>query len=218
MNILILMAIFQSTAFSKLRNSFGNLTTYRSKGQNIVKEKVTEIKNPKTLKQQKQRTLFHMLVKLTEILSQPIALGLINKEEKQTPANYFVRLNKEAVTVDDKLQVTVDYENLCISKGLRAMPDISAILNTEERSLEIQVETESFESHAADDDEFFCCVVEKAMMKSKLFLLGERSELSSKSLQLPEAWEVSKANLVVYVFCVSKDRTRPGNSVCVPLA
>lgn len=41
------MAIFKSTAFSKLRNSFGNLTTCRSKGQNIVKEKVTTVFNPR---------------------------------------------------------------------------------------------------------------------------------------------------------------------------
>ena len=69
------MAIFKSTAFSKLRNSFGNLTTCRSKGQNIVKEKVTTVFNPRTLAQQMQRLRMKTLVDLCAVYEPVISIG-----------------------------------------------------------------------------------------------------------------------------------------------
>lgn len=208
------MAIFKSTAFSSIRKSFGNLTTYRSKGQNIVKEKMTEIKNPRTLKQCKQRTHFPTLVDLADVFTQAIALGLVSRPVILTAENYFAQLNKKSVTVDDKLEVTIDYSAIQISKGKRAMPEeITATLDSEKGELTVELVAEEFVSHAADDDEFYCFVLEKMRKKAKLFKLGQRSSLTPTPLVLPGKWDFSADNLAIYVFCVSQDGKRASNSV-----
>ena len=120
--ILILMAIFKSTAFSKLRKSFGNLTTCRVNGMNVVREKVDEVKNPNTLKQQKQRKRFPTLMELAGALPEALSLGLAKRPQNNTPENYFMHLNRKAVEVTDELEKTVDYERLVLSQGNRMLP------------------------------------------------------------------------------------------------
>lgn len=61
------MAIFESTAFDRLRKSFGNLTVYHSRGQNILKGKVSEINDANTLEQQKNRRKMKTLVGLCSL-------------------------------------------------------------------------------------------------------------------------------------------------------
>lgn len=218
---LILMAIFDSTAFSRLRKSFGNLTTCQHKGQNIVKEKVTQMKNPKTLPQQQQRKKFPSLVKLSKQFSPAITLGLKgSKQRKHTVENYFVHLNKGNVTVDDGLVVGIDFEHLVLSTGNRAIPDeVPATLETEERMLTLTFEeSDEILVHSADDDEFYCCVVEKTLLRVKTMRIGKRSELSgSQSLTFPAQWNVSADNLAVYLFCTDKTGKKASKTLYVPL-
>lgn len=214
MQNLILLAVFKSAIFDEIRNSVANVTTYRSNGQNIMKKKMTKIKNPRTLKQRKQRTHFPTLVELADVFTQAIALGLVSRPVRLTAANYFAQLNKKTVSVDDKLEVTIDYSAIQISKGKRAMPEeITTTLDAEKRELTVELVAEEFVNHAADDDEFYCFVLEKKRKKTKLFKLGQRSSLTPSPLVLPGKWDISAENLAIYVFCVSQDGKRASNSV-----
>ena len=218
---LILMAIFDSTAFSRLRKSFGNLTTCQHKGQNIVKGEVTQMTNPKTLPQQQQRKKFPSLVELSSIFSPAIALGLKgSKLTKHTVENYFVHLNKENVKVDDGLVVDIDFEHLVVSTGNRAIPDeVPATLEAEERMLTLTFEEgDEILVHSADDDEFYCCVVEKTLLRVKTMRIGKRSELTgSQNLTFPKKWNVSADNLAVYLFCTDKTGKKASKTLYVPL-
>lgn len=199
------MAIFKSTAFSRLVKSFGNLTAYRSRGRNIVKEKVTDVRNPNTLEQQKQRLRMSTLVELAGICSQPIALGFPQRPVEQTPENCFVQVNKDVVTVDEELVKTILYEKLIVSKGNRALPEeIHVALDEENAQLEFQIKSEEFVSHAAADDLFYAAVLEKQKQRMKLFPLGARKTMESVSVTLPGNWLTQQ--LAIYVFVVSKDR------------
>lgn len=196
-----------------MSKSFGNLTTYRLKGQTIVRKKVTEVRNPKTLKQQQQRQRFAVTNELANSFMQAIELGLANKEAKLSVANYFVRLNKDAVIINEQLEVTIDYAAIIVAKGNRAMPeDITLTHDAEMGTFTVEVPQEEFTTHAAADDEFFCYVCERTKLRGKLFPLGERSTLTSKAINLPAKWDSSPDKLAFYVFCVSKDRKRVSKS------
>ena len=122
------MAIFKSTAFSKLRNSFGNLTTCRSKGQNIVKEKVTTVFNPRTLAQQMQRLRMKTLVDLCAVYEPVISIGFPQRERKYSPDNMFVKLNQKAVAVSEQMEVAVDYAQVLVAKGNRRLAEMTVCL------------------------------------------------------------------------------------------
>ena len=77
MNI-IALAIVESPVFSKMKKSYGTVTLYRLKGQNVMRERTTEVKNPRTLPQQKQRKAFPTIVELGSLLSAALEIGYPN--------------------------------------------------------------------------------------------------------------------------------------------
>lgn len=90
------------------------------KGQNVVKKKMKKVTNPNSPEQQKQRKKFPSLVELAALFAPAINIGLKNaKETKHTVENYFVRVNKGNVIVSEGLVMSIDYENLVLSKGCR---------------------------------------------------------------------------------------------------
>ena len=166
--------------------------------RNIVKQKVEKVTNPNTESQQMQRKKFPTLVDLSVKFSPAIAVGLKNaKKTKHTVENYFVHVNKGNLTVDHGLVVSIDFERLILSKGNRAVQEeVSATLDTESRTLTLAFESAEegvFVAHAAGDDVFYCCVVEKTLLQVKVVQLGMRAELadSANAVALPGKWEAS---------------------------
>lgn len=209
--ILILMAIFKSTAFSRLRKSFGNLTTCQVNGTNVVKEKVDQVKNPNTLKQQKQRKRFPTLVELAGIFAEALSLGMVNRPENHSPENHFVHVNRGAVEVTDELEKVVDYERLVLSKGNRALPRQMTVVKEEEgNALTFTIPQRKFNAHSADSDVFYAVVLEKGWLESEVVELGRRSEEIAYTWTLPEDWSMEE--LEVYVFVASADGKAVSNT------
>lgn len=209
--LLILMATFESAAFTKLRNSFGNLTACKHKGQNVVKEKITEVNDPNTLPQQMQRKRFPATVALAAAFSQVIAIGLRGyKLVKQTVENCFVQLNKACVTVNEEMEVSIDFERLVVSKGKRALLTVvETTLDVENRQLSVVFETEEdeeeFVAHSSKDDLMFCYLVEKSTLKGKLSKVGTRASMDGGfTVTIPRKWEATADNIAAYFFCTDK--------------
>lgn len=207
------MAIFKSTAFSKLKKSFGNLTACRSRGQNIVKEKVTDVFNPKTIPQQMQRKRTAKLVELCEVFDPVIAIGYPSRPSNYSVDNQFLHLNQLAVEVSEKLVVTVDYEKLVVAKGNRKLPDITVAEDKENHQLTFTTKAEKFERHAAEDDRFYAAVLEQTYMKVKVFPLNERESTEPAVVEVPNGWNMEK--LTIYVFALTKDRRQASHSLCI---
>lgn len=204
------MAIFKSTAFSKLRNSFGNLTTCRFKGQNIVKEKVTEVFNPRTIAQQMQRLRMKTLIGMCDVFAPVIDVGFSQCDVKMTPDNLFVQLNQKAVAVSEDLEVTIAYDQVVVSKGSRRLPAVTVTLDAEGNQLVFTHEAEKLERRSADDDRLYAAVLERGLQKLRLFPLNERKDTAAVNVPLPEGW--GEMNLEVYVFIRSKDGRQSSNS------
>lgn len=211
------MALFKSTAFSKLSKSFGNLTVCRSRGQNILKEKVSEVYNPQTIAQQMQRLRMKTLVELCGVYDPVLSLGFPRRPKKFSPDNVFVQHNQQAVTVTEDLEVTIDYKKIVVARGKRGLPEVSVALKTAERQLEFTHVSEEFYRHAADDDLLYAVVLEQSKNSVKVFSLNERKDTEPAVVTLPAAWNVEADNLTVYVFILSKDRNEASDSKCLTL-
>ena len=209
------MAIFSSTAFSKLSKSFGNLTTCRTKGTNIVKEKVTQVFNPRTLAQRKQRLRMKKAVELCSVYDSVLGIGFPSRPVNYTPDNLFVKLNQQAIDVSDTLEVTVDYDRVVVSAGNRRLPGMQVSVNEAGSQLTFTHEAEEFMRHAADDDCLYAAVLETTMQRLKLFALNERKDTEAATVALPQGWNAD--SLCIYVFVVSKDGKNASNSQCLTL-
>lgn len=207
------MAIFKSTAFSKLEKSFGNLTACRSRGQYIVKEKVSKVHNPKTIPQQMQRKRMAKLVELCELFDPAIAIGYPSRPATHSIDNQFLHLNQQAVEVSEKLVVTVDYEKIIVAKGNRKLPDITVTADSENNQLTFTAIAEKFARHAADDDRFYAAILEQNRMKLKVFPLNERESTEPAVVEIPNGWNVE--NMTIYVFALSKDGKQASRSECI---
>lgn len=207
------MAIFNSTAFSRLSKSFGNLTTCRTKGINIVKEKVTQVFNPRTLAQRKQRLRMKRLVGLCSMYDPVLGLGFPGRPANYTPDNMFVKLNQQAVVVSDELEVTVNYDRMLVSAGNRRLPEVRMSVDETGSQLTFTHEAEEFMRHAADDDCLYAAVLEEKKLKLRVFVLNERKDTEAAVVDLPPGWEVDA--LCVYVFVLSKDGKSASASQCV---
>lgn len=206
------MAIFKSTAFSRVRKSFGNLTTCQVNGMNVLKEKVDQVKNPKTLKQRKQRKRFPTLVELAGIFAEALGVGLVKRPSNNSPANYFIHLNHEAVEVTDELEKVVKYEKLILSQGNRMLPlRMSVTKDAEIGTLTFTIPLREFTVHSAPDDVFYATVLEKALLQTDFVKLGTRNKDISYTWTLPEDWEMEE--LEVYVFVVSADGKKASQTV-----
>lgn len=169
--------------------------------------------NPKTIAQLQQRVRLKRLVELCEVFDPVLGVGFPQRARHLTPDNVFVSRNQSAVSVDEKLEVTVDYERLVVSAGNRALPEVRVTANAETQQLTFTQASEEFFRHAADDDCLYAAVLNKAAVRLKLFPLGMRKDTQPVTVSLPEEWDV--ADLVVYVFMLSKDRKQVSDSRCI---
>ena len=212
MNI-IALAIVESPVFSKMKKSYGTVTLYRLKGQNVMRERTTEVKNPRTLPQQKQRKAFPTIVELGSLLSAALEIGYPNCPQRCTPENYFVSLNKGAVTVSDELEASIDYPNLIISKGSRAVAkQMSVTVDAEAHLLTFSItEPQGIVSHSKGNDVYYAVVLETNLQEMAMEALGERDAMEATTMTLPDTWDMEA--LAVYVFTTSQNGKQASKSV-----
>lgn len=209
------MAIFESAAFTKLRKSFGNLTTSFSRGRNILRIKTTTVKNPRTIDQQMQRARLKMLVQLSSAFRPAIQLGFPERPVVETPYNTFVRVNSEAVEVSEELEVTVGYENLLCSQGTRKVPEIRAEYDTESHHLIFTHIAGSYGPDADAEDRIYAAIYEKTKNAMEVYPLGIRKDTEPSTVNLPSDWNTD--NLVIYVFVLSKNKRIASATQCIQM-
>lgn len=205
------MSIFKSLLFKELRKSAADDTFCRSRGRNILKSKVSR-NGSKTFLQQKQRRKMKALEELSRIYAPAVQCGFPTRATERTVYNEFIAVNKAAVTVDDELQVTVDYSRIACSKGIRMIPEVTVELDAEKNELTFTCEVDTLNgTDAEEDDVIHALLVEKERKQSKLCALGTRKECASKTVQIPKKW--NKDNLEIYAFVLSANKRKASPTV-----
>lgn len=205
------MSIFKSVLFKELRKSAADDTFCRSRGRNILKSKVSR-NGSKTLLQQKQRAKMKVLVELSRVYAPAVQCGFPTRAMERTKYNEFVSVNKEAVSVDDELEVSVDYSRIACSKGMRRVPEITVKTEEGGKSLVFTCQVDTlYGTDAEPDDVIYTLLVEKEKKLGKLCELGSRKECTTKTVPLPDRWGME--NLEIYVFVLSANKRQASSTV-----
>lgn len=208
------MAIFKSVLFSDLRKKVADVVFYKSNSNKILRSNPGKIKNPRTLEQRTQRAKMAFLVDLSRRLLSIISVGFLERPSGSSIYNAFVKANMPLVTVDDKLQASIDYTKLLCSNGVKEYPDVSATF-AEDTITVIQTEQKSTGS-GTFDDMVYAGFYESALRSARLVQIGEREKTTSVEFPLPKGW--IKENIYVYAFALSQSRKHTSSTLYVVLS
>ena len=131
-------------------------------------------------------------------------IGFPKRPATWTTANAFTSANLKngALTVDDTLEVTVDYAQILCSQGRRKLPRTFAVTaDTESRTLTFTHSVESRGRNRNVNDKLYAMVVAPELEDAELFDLGTRAESEPMTINVPEGWDM--ASLEIYVFALS---------------
>ena len=198
------MAIFKSTPMTEdVRKSISNQTFAIVRGQNVARKKISR-NSSKTVPQQQQRARIKRMADVEELFDLSSEIGFPKRPATWTTANAFTSANLKngALTVDDTLEVTVDYAQILCSQGRRKLPRTFAVTaDTESRTLTFTHSVESRGRNRNVNDKLYAMVVAPELEDAELFDLGTRAESEPVVVEVPEDWDM--ASLEVYVFALS---------------
>ena len=195
------MGIFNSYIFGKLRKSVGNVTTYELNGQQVARGKVVFKHDPKTPAQLEQRARMKMVRRLAREMTPAVREGFPGATlgEKY---NRFVQRNIGLLGVDEQGNMGFAPEQLQLSSGETAAPDVSA-----------SQQAQPLRPSMPDDDRVFGAVLPlDGKDFVKVFPLLLRGESGTTEIALPEG--MKGARLAVYAFTMGANGKKAGQTVC----
>lgn len=124
------------------------------KGIHYMKSLPTSYNDAKTLTQEKTRRRFNILNELSKLFRHVTKIGFKRAAVKMTEHNYFTKVNRGSVIVDDTLDATIEYQGILISEG--GLEDTNATLSTTRVGQEITVTWETaFDAERQNDEVLF---------------------------------------------------------------
>lgn len=211
------MAIFKSFLLGDVRNSVDNLVMYGIRNGYVVRGKRMKVRNPRTVAQQIQRAKMKLLVELSRRFAPVIPLGFPGRKGNATAYNAFVQCNMDAVTVDEQMVATLDYDHLAFSQGALLPPRISVTLDKDSGKLTFTKNEQGRSKLLVNPkDRCYAVVFEKENQGLDIVDLKTRSDAEAVECTLGEDWDT--AQLAVCVFAVSASQKQTSPTVCLSLA
>lgn len=193
-----------------LSKSIGGVTYYQCNGQSILRSKIMR-NTSKTPLQQRQRKRWPEYSNLADACWDALEIGFPGRPRKQSPYNAFVKANKDAVSVNEQLEVTIDYEKAVCAQGKVTVPTVTATLDKESRTLQLTPQSLSFYSRRSlGSDKVYAQLVEKSKQEGFLVELGTREEGNPTEITLPTEWEPDE--VAVYVFATTANGRKASKS------
>lgn len=205
------MAIFNSALFEHLRQSFGNVVLYESRGQNVLRLKVTEIRNPRTPEQTRHRSCFGEASVLAGLLHPVAVIGFPALYPTQS-RGAFISANMPILKSGEDPKA-MDYSRLICSHGKLAKPVVEAGVE-DSRSLRITSFPQPLSAHAAREDRVVIVCLETVKEDVLFFIHGTRGEKTEEIYGLPNRWKLD--NMFVYAFAIDRAGKKASDTLWVP--
>ncbi|MBR1766040.1 MAG: hypothetical protein IJ745_03240 [Bacteroidales bacterium] len=187
------------------RGTVGTVIGYEWRGRWCLRSRPRTVRNPRTERQQENRTLFRQVVALTALLRPVLRHGLRQRSQAahMTEANYFHHINKSLFGMDSEGRLTVDYEALALSEGPVApvgfaAPSAETQHEASPRSATVTFERNPLHLNSNSDDEVWLvalcpeagevCLSAPAMRRSR-----------QATLTLPDHWTDMDVHLYGFV-------------------
>lgn len=209
------MAIFRSFLLGDVKKSVSNLTMYIAKGVSIVRSKPLNVHNPRTEKQQVQRTKMKTLVRLVSGFGSALIVGYPSGKGLVSANNRFVQDNMEAVTVGSDFTATIDYSRIVCSAGRLKVPKV-AVSYDESGSRFVFTQSVQEQTPTCDpDDVAWVIAYEKVQNESEIYPLKTRREGGEVKADLPEDWDID--NCEFYAFARNSKGTKVSRTTYLQL-
>jgi hypothetical protein len=208
------MSIAQNPLFTSLRKSFANVTAYTLNGQNIIRAKAFNPKNPKTVAQKAHRDSFKLIANIFQMFGQYTEFGFVERKSNLTAYNVFMAANLPNAIDKTGAEPVVDYSKLLIAKG--SLPCVE-VTNCELNNNVITVNylTKNGLPKTSTTDEIVLLVVLK---NGAIYVARQiRGEGISSSIELTSRHINKIEILCAYVFTLSTDGKKASNSVYVEI-
>lgn len=157
--------------------------------------------NPRTKKQQTNRSIFGTLSALASNMSPATEIGLRDMADNQgkRPMHLFISLNRSCVSIDED-EVHVDYPSLTIADGTLGKAEFGPLQNEGNCTVGVDFYTLAEASHS-DDDYVYLFAYEPFSKWSMLSFPVARNSCHA-SLALPGRWTGHEVH--PYGFCWSQ--------------
>jgi len=115
--MMIFMAIVQNPITGRSKKKFGNAVFSTQFGQNVMRTKALEVKNPKTPGQVNQRSKFKLMVFMSRILLGMIRVSFQNMAKGKSAFNAFMQANIKTAITGTPGNYVISYPDLLLAKG-----------------------------------------------------------------------------------------------------
>jgi len=209
------MSIAQNPLFTSLRKSFANVTAYSLNGQNIIRAKAFNPKNPKTVAQEMNRAGFKLISDTFQSFGKYTELGFVERKGNLTAYNVFIAANLPNAIDKTGAEPVIDYSKLLIAKG--SLPPVSVtdcVLN--ENVITLNYLTKNGLPKVSTTDEIILLVILKS---GAIYVARQlRGNEFSDSIKLTDRHINQIDLLCCYIFALSGDGKRASNSVYVEIS
>lgn len=209
------MGVIQPDLAGAYKCSVGNVVYYVKNGINYARSKSKSPYVSNTPAQQVQRGKFGDITQLASMMQGIIEVGFPQRKKSWSPANAFCNLNKNSYTVTASGQQIVDFDLLQCSKGSLFIPDVTATLDKESRSIEMTAEAMPDESNCNSEDEVYVGLVDTENKFCQLINICKRGEGGRQTVVLSKYWNIT--SIVAYAFAMSMDGRKASNTLFVEL-
>lgn len=198
-----IMANINSGILGGFSGKVGTVVGYISRGKAFMRHYVKNVQNPRTRKQQTQRTRFGTTVALASEFLPAVKLGLhkMAQSARNSEANSFMHINFDSVSASNPFDVEVNYADLKIADG--KLPEVSFAAPSFEETNCIQCAfVGNSDAEGADSsDSVYLFAYSPELGKGLLSAPVSRSE-QSITLDTPLGWNGTTVH--VYGFTVNE--------------
>lgn len=204
------MGIFESTLFEKLRKSTGNVTTYVSGGQQIVRAKSSFRKDRKSKAQLRQRNRMQTLKDIWGDFRALTPEGFCTTSLK-TAWNRFVQANLMREGMERGLSETADWLNVSIAQGPLLPPLLTAKIDGETKTITFRWQRQPDRPNCIGTDHLFGAVIDIGETDCMYWELGTRENDGEMTVPLPK--DFKRKRMAVYGYAKNAAGTRTSNSL-----
>ncbi len=206
------MSISQNPLLGPMRGSAANFTTYKLKGQNVVRIKAFHPTNANTVRQQHHRAGFKLMVKVYHSFGGMADWGFPNRPAKQSTYNAFMAANLPNAIDTTSDVPKIDYHKLVVARGPLPMVTVTgASLDSTGVIVEYACST-NFGNEGATD-------IVVAFLKTttgELAMARQERGKADKGFLLIQIEDLKVEEMeCIYLFTTSADEKRASNSVFV---
>lgn len=208
------MGKIKQGAFGGFTGKVGNLVGCTWKGIPYMRTRPANMTNPRTEKQQGQRSKFQVALNFLRTITPFLRIGYREFAERQTAFNAAMSYVMKNTLADSEQGLVIDYNKVLVSHGSLTQAS-NATVSTEDSKALFTWEDNSEQGNAMTTDAAMLLVYNKEKTVAVYDTSAAMRSDGNAELELPKDWKDD--TLIAYLgFCSANDKS-VANSICLPI-